>query len=645
MSAFNSMEDRNAIEAEASWGALAEALPATAYGLLGRTRDRFPDRPAISFQLTSGPTDPAETLSWREMHGQVTQAANLFHSLGVGPEDTVAYILPNCLETPVVLLGAMTAGRVGPINPLLEPEQIAAILREMGASIVVTLKSMPKTDVAQRVAEALVHAPNVRTVLEVDLARYLPIPKRWLAGLARPKQRPHHRAKVLDYATSIRRMRADALEFPERPADRVAAMFHTGGTTGLPKLVQHRQDGMIYNGWLGHRLLFTETDVLICPLPMFHVFAAYPVMMSCLASGAHAVFPTPQGYRGAGVIANFWKLVERWRVSFLITVPTAVAALMQRKVDADVSSLRLGISGSAALPSELWKRFEAATGVQIAEGYGLTEATCLVSCNPPGGKKKVGSVGIPFPHTRVRIVLTDDDGRITGEAARDEVGEICIANPGVLPGRTYREAEKNTGLFTEDGYLRTGDMGRLDEEGYLWITGRKKDLIIRGGHNIDPGVIEEALLSHPAVAFAGAIGQPDAFGGEMPCTYVELVEGAEVTTRELAVHCGERLSERAGMPKHIEVLPELPKTAVGKIYKPDLRKRAIARVYGAALVKARLPVEVATVFEDRKRGLVARLRSAGPVEDVAVAEVLGVFTVPWEWAEGSGPGAGDGSRA
>jgi fatty-acyl-CoA synthase len=274
---------------------------------------------------------------------------------------------------------------------------------------------------------------------------------------------------------------------------------------------------MIYNGWLGGRLLFDETDVLICPLPLFHVFAAYPVLMSVIASGAHMVMPTPAGYRGEGVFDNFWRLIARWRVSFLITVPTAIAALMQRPVDADVSSLKTAISGSAPLPLELYTRFEKATGVQIAEGYGLTEATCLVSCNPVDGRKKVGSVGVPLPYCHVRILHTNGDGTVLKECGVDEVGEICVSNPGVFEGSTYTEVDKNRALFAEGRYLRTGDLGRIDADGYLWITGRAKDLIIRGGHNIDPAEIEEAMMRHPAVAFVGAVGQPDAFAGELPC--------------------------------------------------------------------------------------------------------------------------------
>ena len=625
---YASLADRAAIEGAARWE--ERDLPGSVWGLLERTAGRFPDRPALSFQLFAAPGAPARTLTWGALRDRVAQAANLFRSLGVGPEDTVAYVLPNALETAVVLLAGMTAGRVNPINPLLEPEKIAGILRQTGAKVVVTLRPFPKTDLAQKVAAAVAQAPGVTHVLEVDLAGYLTGIKRLVVPLMRPRNPARHQARVLDLASAASRQPDRLAEIDPGGRDRVVALFHTGGTTGLPKVAQHRQDGILYNGWCGAELLLTEADTILCPLPLFHVFAAYPVLMAAVASGAHVVLPTPQGYRGEGVFDGFWKLVARWRATFVITVPTALAALMQRPVDADLSTLRSGFSGSAALPVELFRRFEAASGVAIIEGYGLTEATCLVSCNPVDGVKKVGSVGLPFPYTDVRILHCAEDGTILRECAQDEVGEICVRNPGTHPD-TYADPAKNRGLFAGGTHLRTGDLGRIDADGYLWITGRAKDLIIRGGHNIDPAMIEEAFLANPAVAFAGAIGQPDAQAGEVPAVYVELVAGASASATDLLAAAAPRIPERAAIPKHVEILPELPKTAVGKIFKPDLRRRAIARVFDAALAGEGLAARVEGVVEDPRRGLVARV-AVPPAEAAVVARVLGAFAVPWEAA-------------
>ncbi|MBI1493468.1 acyl-CoA synthetase [Halocynthiibacter styelae] len=628
MGKFASLEDLLKIEQEAE-SFEARDLPRTMHDFLASAKDKNPNGNAISYQITSGPKDKAETQTWTGVYEKSVQAANLFRSLGVGENDVVAFLLPNAMETAYTLLGGMISGIVNPINPLLDPEQISAILRETNATVLVTLKAFPKTDVPQKAAEALKDAPNVKTVLEIDLLRYLTPPKSWIVPLIRPKNPSGHSARVLNFNAEMAKQNK-TLDFEDKKEDRVAAYFHTGGTTGMPKVAQHKYSGMIYNGWLGSTLLFRPEDNVMCPLPLFHVFAVYPIMMSMIGAASHVIFPTPAGYRGDGVFDNFWKLCERYKVTFLVTVPTALSALMQRPIDADISTLSGAFSGSSPLPLELYRRFEEATGVQIIEGYGLTEATCLVSCNPPGGNKKTGSVGMTFPHCDVKILKNGPDGPV--ECGTDEIGEICIDNPGVFEGSTYTEVDKNHDLFHHDVYLRTGDLGRIDAEGYLFITGRAKDLIIRGGHNIDPAEIEEALAGHPAVGFVGAIGQPDGHAGEIPCAYVELVEGASVTSEELMAYAKEHIHERAANPKYIEIMAELPKTAVGKVFKPDLRKSAITRIYNAALTESGVAAQVTVVIDDKKRGLVAQLVKTGDVADQAVVDCLGKFTRPWEWA-------------
>ncbi|MEM1163360.1 MAG: AMP-binding protein, partial [Pseudomonadota bacterium] len=233
MTLFTSIDVRDAVEAEMPWK--DRQLPRTAYQALGAVASEHGTRPAISFQILSDPNSKAETLTWSDLHGRVTQAANLFHSLGVGKDDVVAFLMPNCNETAVVLLGGMTAGIVNPINPLLDVEQIAGILNETKAKVLVTLKSFPKTDVAQKAAEAVRFAPSVKTVLEVDLLRYLAPPKSWIVPLIRPKLKVQHHAKVLTLGAELDKQPRDKLGFDEGEEDRVAAYFHTGGTTGTPK--------------------------------------------------------------------------------------------------------------------------------------------------------------------------------------------------------------------------------------------------------------------------------------------------------------------------------------------------------------------------------------------------------------------------
>ncbi len=623
---YAGMEDRNAIEAEMPWE--DRDVPKTLHAQLTKTAKNFPNHNAISFQLLSGEKDKKETFTWSQLLGKVSQTANMFRSLGIGPKDVVAYVLPNTNETVLSLLGGAVAGIAQPVNPLLNAEQIGAILRETGASVVVTLRPFPKTDVAEKTAEAVKLAPGVHTVLEVDLLRYLTPPKSWIVPLIRPKNTVGNQAKYLNFNTELAK-HGTTLAFEDPQEDRVAFYFHTGGTTGMPKVAQHTYSGAIYNGWVGDTVLLSADDVMLCPLPLFHVMACQVMLMGAVCSGAHVVFPTPQGYRGEGVFDNLWKLVERYKVTFVVSVPTALAATMQVPVNADISSVKTAFSGSAPLPLELFKRFEEKTGMTIVEGYGMTEATCLVSGNPVDGEKKVGSIGIPFPYTDIKIVKGSAEGDV--EANVDEIGEICVSNPGVYVGNTYTEADKNKGLYYNDKYLRTGDLGRVDSDGYLWITGRSKDLIIRGGHNIDPAEIEEALLGHEAVAFAGAIGQPDAHAGELPCAFVELVDGASVTEAELIAHCQKHVQERAAHPKHIKIMDELPKTAVGKIFKPDLRKDAITRIFDDVLSTKNIDARVDHVIDDKKRGLVAKVAMNGASEQ-EVDAVLGGFTTKWEAA-------------
>ncbi|PZQ50431.1 MAG: acyl-CoA synthetase [Rhodovulum sulfidophilum] len=621
------LADKRAVEAEmpveARWTAR------TPYEQLCETAGKYPDRPAVSFQLRARPGDKAVRLTWGAFRAEVTRAANALRALGIGPGDTVAYVLPNGIEAPVALIAGATAGIVAPVNPLLDPEAMGALLRELGAKAVVTLAPFPKSEVAGTVAVALAGAPSVEVVLTVDLKPYLPFALGLAAGLTRPRTAWPARVRVLSWAKALARARPEALDFPDADTARPRACFHTGGTTGLPKLARHRARGMLYNGWCGAYYLFGPEDVLLCPLPMFHVFAAYPVFMSCLASGAEMVMVTPQGYRGEGVFGNFWKLAAAWRASFVVMVPTAAARLCQVPVDADLSRLRIAFCGSAPMPRELFHRFEAATGTMIIEGYGMTEATCLVAANPPGGERRIGSVGLPFAYTEVSIRAAD--GAAVMEV--EEIGEICVRNPGVDPD-VYVDPEQSARMLTPDGYLRTGDLGRLDADGYLWITGRAKDLIIRGGHNIDPARIEETLARHPSVAFVGAIGQPDGHAGEVPAAYVELVAGAAADAAELLAFAEAEIREKAAVPKHLEIVAELPKTAIGKVFKPELRRRAIARVFDAALAGAGSGARVAAVVEDRRLGLVAELvpGPAGPDEDLdRVNRALGGFTAPWRW--------------
>lgn len=604
----------------------------TVYQRLCQTRKIHGNRPAISFQMKSGSADKNITLNYDQLTDRVTQAANLFRSLGVGPTDVVAYVLPTSHETLITMMAGMTAGIVAPINPTLSPKHIAALLKEVNAKVLVTMRPFPKTNVAQIAHEAVCSADCVKTIVEIDLLPHLSAPISWLIPLIRPKVSIQHSAKIIEFNSALAPHKTE-LEFKESDDDPFCAYFHTGGTTGMPKIVQHRHSGALYNGWLGAQILMDEHDVIICPMPLFHVFAAYPAWLCAMSAGSHMVMPTPAGYRGEGVFSNFWKLVERYKGTFIITVPTAAASLMNIPINADISTLKNVFCGSAPMPIELFKKFQKITGISIIEGYGMTEATCLVSCNPPDGKRKIGSVGLPLPHTDVKIFLMNTIDQELEACKFGEVGEVCINNPGITVGLTYTDQEKNKVLFVNEKYLRTGDLGYLDSDGYLWLTGRSKDIIMRGGHNIDPLIIEEVLSGHPAVNFVGAVGQPDIYSGELPCAYVELIDKADVSVQKLMDYAFEFVSDHSARPKYIEILDQLPKTAIGKVFKPELRRLAIIRVFDEAFAKANVAATVSSVDEDKKLGLVANINKTVPkVTDEEVQDILSKYTVPWAWA-------------
>ena len=263
------------------------------------------------------------------------------------------------------------------------------------------------------------------------------------------------------------------------------------------------------------------------------------------------------------------------------------------------------------MPVELFKRFEAATGIRILEAYGLTESACVASMNPIDGERRVGSIGQALPWQKVKAVILDESGRYVRDAATDEAGVIALAGPNIFEG--YNSDAHNAGAWIDCGdgerWFNTGDLGRQDGEGYFWLTGRKKQLIIRGGHNIDPATIEEPLHRHPDVALAAAVGRPDAYAGEVPIAYVQLREGASIGEDELLAFATRSIGERAAVPKAVHIVAQIPVTAVGKIFKPALIVREIEDVVRREAEAVGVAIETIDVTNDAKRGLVAQIRT------------------------------------
>jgi fatty-acyl-CoA synthase len=351
------------------------------------------------------------------------------------------------------------------------------------------------------------------------------------------------------------------------------------------------------------------------------------------ANGARVVIPSRMGARSKRFIANYWKLVERYRISILSGVPTTLSVLVDVPVNgADISSLRpYAPTGSAPLPAEVARKMEERIGVRMIATFGATEFTQNATQPPRDGDPRYGSTGLRIPYTQVKTVALDGEGGFARECAPDEIGVIVVKGPGIIPG--YVNPEFDKALFVADGWVNSGDLGRIDKDGYLWVTGRAKDLIIRGGHNIEPAIIEEALLAHAAVQLAAAVGKPDAYAGELPIAYIQLKPGSRATVDELKDFVRGRIPERAANPAEIHILDRMPLTDIGKPMKAELRHEAARRVFAAALAEAGIKADVA-VGPHKVHGTLATVRLSNGGDEAAVHRILDPFAIPHEVARG-----------
>jgi fatty-acyl-CoA synthase len=598
------------------------------YAMLQQAASRHGDCDALLFVPKGSADESPFVYSYADLLRRVTQAANLFHRLGVGPGDVVAYALPNLPQAHFTLWGAEAAGIACAINPMLESQHIAEILRAAGAKVLVTLAPGPGGELWDKMAAVVAQVPTLETVLQVGLAQFL------VPGFTpQPAAAAAHAGRaVLDFDAECAREPGDRLVSGRviRPDD-IASYFHTGGTTGTPKIARHTHANEVFMSWgVREWVGLGPGSVFLCGLPLFHVNAAIATGLGTFCSGAAVLLAGIQGYRTPGLLGGFWRLIERYRVNYFSAVPTVYASLLEVPVaGADVSSLRYAVCGAAPMPPEVFRRFETLTGLRILEGYGLTEATCASCINPPAGERRIGSIGLPLPYQGVKAAVVGADGKRLRDCEPEEIGVLLVSGPAVFPG--YLREQDNAKIWAEEGWLNTGDLCRVDRDGYVWLTGRAKDLIIRGGHNIDPQVIEEVLATHPGVALAAAVGQPDAYAGELPMAFVAARPGMAPTPEELVAYCRERIPERAAVPVRIVVLPSLPATAVGKIFKPELRWRAIEQVLTEALAKNSIAATVSAAADER-HGTLARVRLVDAARVDEARQVLGAFAVACEVA-------------
>lgn len=595
----------------------AERQPARSiYDMLCAVAARFPDKPAFRSLDKGLPDEPTRDMSYARLARQITQAANLFRSLGVGPTQSVSLLMPIAAETFVAMFGAQVAGMANPINVMLEPEHIVALLKEARCRVLVA----PDPDLAPGLW------PKIEAIrAATDLAAII------RAG------GPAHRPDIdaLHFASELERQPEMLTFVRETAPEDVASLFHTGGTTGAPKLARHTQRGLLHAAWTNSETLLPEPDnVFFNGLPPFHVGGAICAGLAPLSRGNAIVLLTPAGYRNPLVVQNLWAFVARFRPTVLGMVPTSWGAALNVPAEGlDLSSIKLANVGGSAMPVEIAKTVQAKLKVPVIEGWGMTEVHGYASMNPAGGEARIGSIGFRAPYTEL-VVARIADGRIAALCPPGEIGHVLVRGPQVFGGYVSQAhnkgvwiaplADETVPVWSAGGpWLDTGDLGRQDKEGYVWLTGRAKDVIIRGGHNIDPLVIEEVLHQHPAVEAAAAVGRPDSYAGEIPVAFVQLKPGARAQAEELQGFARERITERAAAPNEVIILSEMPLTRVGKIFKPELRYIAARRTF-ERVVTPLVTKEVSVAVEvgpHPEHGTLARIVLDGPASEADAARI------------------------
>lgn len=537
----------------------------TPYDMLAASAARAPGATAIRFLRDAD--DPARDLSltYADLLGHIHAAANLFRDMGVGPEDAVAILAPHTPSAQIALWAAEVAGRACPINLMLRPDHIAGLFAAAGVKLAVVIGVNDDHDIWAPLVDGLRAAGVTLPILACDAD-----------------------ASCVGADEMFEELVAAHLGAPlgfKIAGDQhaLAAFYHTGGTTGAPKLVRHsrlNQAHVARSCALMHDL--RNDDVVLNGFPLFHVAGAFVYGLSTLSAGGTLLIPGRLGMRNRAFTATIWQQVARHRITTLGVVPTVMSAFNGVAVDADISCLRKVLTGGSPLPPELAEAFERKTGAPVRNILGMTECAGTIAVEPVHAPRTPNAAGFALPFTKVAILPAGPgDPDTTRPLPRGETGVIALRGPNVAGG--YTDPARNAGTFTPDGWLISGDLGHLDAEGRLYVTGRQKDIIIRGGHNIDPQGIEDALLAHRDVRDAAAVGMPDAYAGELPVAFVALHPGAGTDAAGLLDFLRARIEEPAALPKRIEIIEALPVTPIGKIFKPALRRIACDWALRAAL--------------------------------------------------------------
>ncbi len=528
----------------------------------------YPDAPAFLFKGAS--------MTFAELERASDAFASALSALGVARGDRVALLLPNCPQFFVAEFGAWKLGAVvAPLNPIYTEHELEGPLRDNGVETIVTL-----TRFYDRVKRVQPKTP-LRRVIATNIKHYFPPALRVLFTLFRERRDGDRVTLAADDHDFAALLRAHKNATPVRVSltpDDPAVLLMSGGTTGTPKGVLGSHGAFVMTGlqvkaWTSS-VLGDGDSVILLPLPLFHVYANVGAQgLALVTRNPLALVPNPRD------LPDLLATIRRVKPAFMSGVPTLYIALLNhpdvQHGKVDFKSIKICFSGAAALLAETKQRFESLTGGRLVEGYSLTEAMMAMCVNPVNGPNKLGSVGMPLPDVQVRIYDADEGNR---EMPAREVGEICLSAPQLMAGFWNRPEETASVLRTHDEtdgsaprpWVHTGDLGYLDEDGYLFIVDRKKDLIKTSGFQVWPREIEEALAAHPAVAEVGVAGVPDATKGEIVKAWVVVRAGQTVTESELRAFSRDRLAPYK-VPHSIEFRTELPKTMVGKVLRRALR--------------------------------------------------------------------------
>jgi long-chain acyl-CoA synthetase len=492
-------------------------------------------------------------------------AAYLTTELKLAKGERVAVMMPNVLQSPIVLFGILRAGFVAVnVNPLYTPHELEHQLRDSGARVLVVLENFAAT-----VAAALPQTP-VETVIVTRVGDEFPTAKRLVTNFVvkyMKKLVPEWRIpKAVDYRAAMARGRMCRYQDPPIAGRDLAFLQYTGGTTGVAKGAMLTHRNIIANvlqafAWV-EPFYGAKDGTSVTPLPLYHIFALTVNLFVFVELGAHNILITnPRDMPG------FVRELQRLRFGFLTGVNTLFNALLHTPGIENVSfrDLKISLAGGMAVQADVAERWHRLTGSVISQGYGLTEASPIVSANPLDATSFNGSVGLPLPSTEIGIL--DDGDRFVGVG---QTGEICVRGPQVMAGY-WNRPDETAGVFFADGWLRTGDIGRVDAAGYLFIEDRKKDVIIVSGFNVYPNEVENVITSHPDVVEAAAIGIPSEDSGEAVKIFVVRKSGT-VTAEELIAYSRKELTGYK-TPDVVEFVDELPKSNVGKVLRRELKKR------------------------------------------------------------------------